>query len=98
MNERTECKCLCCNENYEKKFDGNSKKRFFNKYKLSKHDNNEFILLLQKSVYSNEYMDDWEKLNETSIPDKEDFYSHLNIYDITDADYTHAKEFVKILK
>ena len=35
-------------------------------------------------------MDDWEKFNETSLPEKEDFYSHLN---------THTQEmFVKILK
>ena len=36
-------------------------------------------------------MDDWEKLNEISLPEKEDFYSHLNMEDITDADYVHAK-------
>ena len=35
-------------------------------------------------------MDDWEKLNETSLPVKEDFYCHLNMGDITDADYAHA--------
>ena len=28
-------------------------------------------------------MDDWEKFNETSLPEKEDFYSHLNMEDIT---------------
>ena len=31
-------------------------------------------------------MDDWEKFNETSLPGKEDFYSQLNMKDITDAD------------
>ena len=31
-------------------------------------------------------MDYWEKFNEMSLPDKEDFYSHLNMEDITDAD------------
>ena len=31
------------------------------------------------------------KLNETSLPEKEDFYSHLNMEAITDADYAHAK-------
>ena len=36
-------------------------------------------------------MDDSEKFNETSLPEKEDFYSHLNMEDITDADYAHAK-------
>ena len=30
-------------------------------------------------------MDHWEKFNETSLPEKEDFYSHLNMEDITDA-------------
>ena len=30
-------------------------------------------------------MDAWEKFNETSLPAKEDFYSHLS-RDITDAD------------
>ena len=44
-------------------------------------------------------MDYWEKFNEASSPEKEDFYSHLNTEDITDAHYTHTKkEFVKILK
>ena len=35
-------------------------------------------------------MDDCEKFNET-LPEKEGFYSHLNMEDITDADYKHAK-------
>ena len=42
-------------------------------------------------VYPYEYMDDWEKFNQTSLPEKEDFDSHVNIEDITDADYTHKK-------
>ena len=29
--------------------------------------------------------------NETSLPDKEAFYSNLNMEDITDVDYKHAK-------
>ena len=36
-------------------------------------------------------MDDWEKFNKTSLPEKEGFYSHLNMEDITDVDYAHAK-------
>ena len=47
--------------------------------------------MLQKGVYPYEHMDDWEKFNETSLPEKEDFYSHLNTEDITDAKYAHAK-------
>ena len=36
-----------------------------------------------------------EKFNETSLPEKEDFYSHLNMEDITDADYVYAKKVCK---
>ena len=45
-----------------------------------------FILLLRKGVYPYEYMEDWEKTNENLLPEKEDFYSHLNMEDTTDAD------------
>ena len=31
-------------------------------------------------------MHDWEKFNEISLPKEEDFYSHLSMEDITDAD------------
>ena len=37
----------------------------------------------------------FEKLNETSLPEKEEFYSNLNIEDITDANYIHTKGFYK---
>ena len=43
-------------------------------------------------------MDDWEKFNETSLPEKEDFYSHLNIEHNSDANYVHTERVVKILK
>ena len=70
------------------------KERLFNTYKSS----TQFILLLRKGVYQYEYMDDWEKFNETTLPEKEDFYSHLNIEDISDADYAHAKRVCKDFK
>ena len=43
-------------------------------------------------------MDNWEKFNEISLPEKEDFYSNLNMEDITDAGYTHAKRICKDFK
>ena len=43
-------------------------------------------------------MYDWEKFNGTSLPEKEDFYSHLNMEDITDPDYRHAKRVCKDLR
>ena len=56
---------------------------------------NKFILLLRKGFYPYEYMDSWERFDETSLPDKEAFYSSLNIEDITDVDYRHAKKVFK---
>ena len=36
-------------------------------------------------------MDSWERFDETSLPDKEAFYSSLNMESITDVDYRYAK-------
>ena len=33
-----------------------------------------FILLLRKGVYPYEYMDEWEKFNERTLPEKEESY------------------------
>ena len=40
-------------------------------------------------------MDEWGKFNKTSLPEKEEFYSNLNIEDITNADLMHVKGFGK---
>ena len=56
-------------------------------------------MLLWKSGYPYEYINDWQKLNiETSLPEKDDFYSQLNIENISDADYKHAKRVCKDFK
>ena len=39
-----------------------------------------------QKVHLYEYMVGWENFGEPSLPEKEDFYSHLNMEDITDAD------------
>ena len=40
-------------------------------------------------------MDNWERLNETSLPPKKDFYSELILKDISDEDYFHAQKVFK---
>ena len=40
-------------------------------------------------------MDDWGKFSEGSLSEKENFYSHLNMEEITDADYTLRKRVCK---
>ena len=59
-------------------------KKFSKVYKFCNGDNNKFILLLRKGVYPHEYMDIWERFNETSLADKKASYSELYLEDITD--------------
>ena len=40
-------------------------------------------------------MNDWEKFSETSLSEEEDLYSHFNMEDITNADYTPGKRVSK---
>ena len=54
--------------------------------------------MLRKGIYPYEYMDSWEKFNETSLPSKEDFYSNLNMEDIDDIDYRHGNNVFKVFK
>ena len=88
-------KCLSCNKDYSNKLDEKLKKRFKNTFEISDNDIDKFILLLKKDVYPYEYMNEWEKLNETALPEKEEFYSNLNLEDITEADYMHGKRVCK---
>ena len=50
---------------------------------------------MQKGIYPYEYKYDWEKFNETSLPEKEELYSQLNMENNTDADYGHRKRTCK---
>ena len=59
------------------------------------NDTNKFILLLRKAVYPYEFLDDLEKFNEKSLPEKEKVFSNLNMEYITDLDYNHAKRILK---
>ena len=52
------------------------------------------LFSLRKDVYLYCYMDDCKKLNEATLLRKEEFYSHLNMENIT----YMQKEFVKTWK
>ena len=43
-------------------------------------------------------MDNWERFDETSLPDKETFYSSLNMKNIDDFDYRHGNNVFKKFK
>ena len=66
--------------------------KFPRMYQFCNGDLNKFVLLLRKGVYPYEYMDSWEKFDETTLPPKEAFYSNLNLEDISDEDYAHAQK------
>ena len=51
--------------------------------------------MLRKGVYPYEYVDNWERFNETSLPSKKDFYSNLNLENIDDIDYRHGNNVFK---
>ena len=85
-------------KDYTNKIDGELKKRFKNTFKYSDNDINKFILLLRKDVYLYEHINEWEKSNERSLSEKDDFYNNLNMENITDTDYMHAKDTVMVLK
>ena len=95
-DEKLTLRCFSCKKNYEKDFNKELIKRFANTYNFCDIDLNKFILLLRKGVYPYEYMDIWERFDETSLPDKESFYSSLNMENIDDINYRHgSNEFKK---
>ena len=88
---RLRYKCKECKKIWLKPVNGLIKK-FPSVYQFCKGNLNKFVLLLRKGVYPYEYMDSWEKFDETTLPPKEAFYSNLNLEDISDEDYAHAQK------
>ena len=67
-------------------------------YLFCNGDLNKFVLLLRKCFYPYEYMNSLEKVNDTSIPPKEAYYSKLNEEDIRNADYAHVRKVWEVFK
>ena len=84
-NDRLHYRYKKCKKRCTKSKDGLIK-TFSRIYTFCDGDLNKIVLFLRKGVYPYEYMDCWERFDETSLPDKEDFYSELNLEDITDKD------------
>ena len=97
-NEKLILECYNCKQCYRKKFNKELIKRFASTYEFCNNDLNKFVLLLRKGVCPYEYMDTWERFSEISLPSKEDFYSNLNMEDISDIDYRHANNVFKVFK
>ena len=52
----------------------------------------------KKRCLSYDYMDNWKKFAEASLPNKESFYSNLNMENIDDVDYRHTNNVFKKFK
>ena len=79
MDETLIFRCFNYKKNYEKEINKELIERFASTYKFCNSDLNKFVMLLRKGVYPYEYMDGWDKFNETSIPNKESFYSNFTM-------------------
>ena len=84
-------RCFDCKTNYNINFNNKLIYVFSSTYNFCGGDINKFIFLLRKGVYPYKYMESFERFFETSLPDKDAFYSNLNVESITDIDYRHAK-------
>ena len=69
-NEKLLFKCFNCKQYYENGFNKALIKRFGSTYEFCNGNLNKFILLLRKGVYPYEYMDNWERFDETLLPSK----------------------------
>ena len=97
-HEKLILECYNCKQRYRKKFNKELIKRFASTYEFCNNDLNRFVLLLRKGVYPYEYADNWERFSEISLPSKKNFYSNLNMEDISDNDYRHANNVFKVFK
>ena len=96
-NNRLIYKCKECKEEWKrpiKELIG----KFPSIYQFCNSGLNKFVLLLQKGVYPYENMDNWKKFDETTLPPKEAFYSHLNLEDLSGEDYAHVQKVWDVFK
>ena len=87
-------RCSECKKKQLKPINGLIKK-FPNTHKFCYNDINKFILLFEKGACPYEYMESWERFDETTISNKKAFDGKLNLENITLEDYVHAQKVFK---
>ena len=96
-NNRLIYKCKECKEEWKRPLN-KLIKNYPSIYQFCNINLNKFVMLLRKGVFPYEYMDSWEKFDETTLPPKKDFYSNLTLADISNEDYAHAQKVWMYLK
>ena len=84
-------KCKSCTKTSKQSITS-LKLKFPNTYQITNGNIEKFILLLKKGVYPYEYMNDWNRFEETELPSIDKFYSKLNLKNISTEDYKHAQK------
>ena len=88
--------CFDYKRRYSKRFSEKSEEKliikFKNIYRFCNKDIDKFMLLLRKDIHPYEYMGDWSRFDEEQLPGKSDFYSGLNMEEISGIDYRHAEK------
>ena len=85
-------KCFDFKERYTRKFDRKLTKKFKNTYGFFNGDIDKFMFLLRKGICPYEYMDDWSRFDEQQLPDESDFYSGLNMEEVSGIDYRQLEK------
>ena len=82
-----EQKCLCCNKNYQHKFDEKLKEQVFNAHTFSNYDNNVYFIIVKRCLLL--WIFEWleKKLIKHYLKKKK----NLNMEDISDAEFANAK-------
>ena len=96
-NNRLIYECKKCKKEWKRPLNKLFEK-FLSIYHFCEGDLNRFVLSLQKGIFPYEYMDSWEKFNETAFPPKKDFYSNINLEHISDENYVNAQKVWDVFK
>ena len=83
-------RCKSCTKRSKQSIDL-LKSKFPNTFQLTKGNIKNFISLLKKDGYPYEYMNDWNKFNETELPSIDKFYSNLHLNHLNKEDHKHAQ-------
>ena len=96
-NNRLIYKCKECKNEWKRPLN-KLMESFSSIYQFCEGDLNKFVISIRKGVFPYEYMDSWEKVNETALPPKKDFNGNLDLENISDEDYVHAQKVWDVFK
>ena len=71
--------------------------KFIDSFRFMSSSLSKLVDNLSEGIHNNK-CDTWKKFSEISLPSKKDFYSNLNMEDVSDIDYRHANNGFKVFK